>query len=1235
MANNKNRIFRLTEILHTQDVLSALRQASIFLVGVFVVTGVIYLVRGDEIWGIFARNALIGFGISLILLQLVRANKTLIAAYATLILFGVWLFSIAWDGAGVQGTVYTMLVLVVIGAGLFIGRRAGYLTALTIVLSGFILLLAGRAGWLVNLERPITDVAALINTTVTFFLAAHLVRLAIDQVERALGRAQNEIKERIAAETALLDLNSRLESMVEARTVELIRSQAQYKLIADNVSDLIWTMDLNLKMSYTSPSVERFLGYKPEEIVQLPLDHILTPASLEFAMSVFAEEIALANKRPPEYGRTLELEYIHKDGSTSWNEARFSFLRNDGGNPVGLLGVSRNIDKRRQAETALQESEARFHGFFTHSMDAMFLLDENGMIVEVNPATENLFQFDQGEVIGKPVWEVQASRMPEEQRQPKAVEMMRAGVEEATRTGQASWVNRVVEGEIQRPDGSLRQIQQTTFVIPLGERFRLASIVRDATESKKTEAFRTQAETEKHVGDMRQRLLDFSRDLLANVEDVTEILEIVRTTANELVPHDIFSPYQLDESDGVLCPMETHGHPWFSGPFFHDWKIPLGQGIIGEAARKGQALMVNNSHLDPRSMYPDGIREQIKVEHSIAIPIHSEGRMTGMLVFLRRSGKTYSQEDFETLQLLASFAELAITNANIFANLEQRVAERTGELRANERRFRALFERSNDAVSLVGLDGKYIMVNQKGLDLLGFTEDEMRSTSITQMPNNDEKMDGANKFAELLAGTNLPIYERRVRTKDGRELTVEVDATLVRDDTGNPTHIQMISHNITERKQIETERERLLAELTASNKRYRVRANEMSLLYKLGNSLAAGQDLDTTLQMLWNEINQVIPADAFYVAIYDEKTDIVNYPIFFYFGNSMGSSSRKLKEEPGLTGKIIFEKRTLYLQDMTSRETLDKYEIVDENEMELRTFLGIPLVSKDGVIGMLSVQSKQVDAYSPEQIKLMESIATQAALAIDKASLLDRLQDELVERRKLVHELEKKNEELERFTYTVSHDLKAPLVTIRGFLGYLEKDIQSDNPQRIKSDMDRIASSTDKMQKLLEGLLKLSRAGRTIDHPQTASLETIVRDAINLLEGQIDQKGVQVVVADGLPEIYGDPARLIQVLQNLIDNAVKFMGNQPNPKIETGQREDDADGNPVFFVRDNGMGIAPEHLDRVFGLFDKLDSQADGTGIGLATVKRIIETHGGMIWVESEGLGKGSTFCFTIPDNRE
>jgi PAS domain S-box-containing protein len=233
------------------------------------------------------------------------------------------------------------------------------------------------------------------------------------------------------------------------------------------------------------------------------------------------------------------------------------------------------------------------------------------------------------------------------------------------------------------------------------------------------------------------------------------------------------------------------------------------------------------------------------------------------------------------------------------------------------------------------------------------------------------------------------------------------------------------------------------------------------------------------------------------------------------------------------------------------------------------------------------------------------------------------------ERDKLIEELEAKNAELERFTYTVSHDLKSPLITIKGFLGFLKEDSRKGNITRLDSDIQRISDATEKMHALLNDLLELSRVGRLMNQPEQIPFKSIVTEALELVHGRIAQGGVAVSVADNLSTVYGDHSRLVEVMQNLIDNAAKFMGDPPSPRIQIGQRGM-LNNMPVFYVQDNGLGIPSEFMENIFGLFNKLDARSEGTGIGLALVKRIIEFHGGTIWVESE-IGKGSTFCFTLP----
>jgi PAS domain S-box-containing protein len=225
--------------------------------------------------------------------------------------------------------------------------------------------------------------------------------------------------------------------------------------------------------------------------------------------------------------------------------------------------------------------------------------------------------------------------------------------------------------------------------------------------------------------------------------------------------------------------------------------------------------------------------------------------------------------------------------------------------------------------------------------------------------------------------------------------------------------------------------------------------------------------------------------------------------------------------------------------------------------------------------------------------------------------------------------LVEKNAELIRFNYTVSHDLKSPLVTIKSFLGQLDKDMANANAERIAEDLRFINSAADKMKTLLAELLNLSR----IDHKKNPFEETplhdILHEALLLTAGRIDKLGMRVQVADEPVLLYGDRVRLVEVFQNLIDNAAKFMGNQSEPLVEIGAS---VKNNEVqISVSDNGMGIDSKYTDKIFGLFEKLNPEMDGTGMGLALVKRIVEVHGGRIWVESEGLGKGVCFRLSLP----
>ena len=286
------------------------------------------------------------------------------------------------------------------------------------------------------------------------------------------------------------------------------------------------------------------------------------------------------------------------------------------------------------------------------------------------------------------------------------------------------------------------------------------------------------------------------------------------------------------------------------------------------------------------------------------------------------------------------------------------------------------------------------------------------------------------------------------------------------------------------------------------------------------------------------------------------------------------------------------------------------------------SFTGMALSYGGKLIGTAIIALREGQPFP--NIETYKTLAHVAAVSIQRNHLEQ-------DREKLVTELKAKNKELDQFTFTVSHDLKAPLITIKGFLGLLEKDVLEGNVERTKRDLTRIKEAAEKMHRLLGELLELSRIGRIINPSQDVPFASIVQDALEAVHGRLKARDVSVKILGELPVVSVDQIRIIQVVQNLLDNAAKFMGDEPHPSIEVGCEGMDSDGKPILYVRDNGIGISKDQLENVFRLFQKLDISADGTGVGLALVKRIIEVHDGRVWITSEGFGHGTTVWFTLP----
>ncbi len=243
--------------------------------------------------------------------------------------------------------------------------------------------------------------------------------------------------------------------------------------------------------------------------------------------------------------------------------------------------------------------------------------------------------------------------------------------------------------------------------------------------------------------------------------------------------------------------------------------------------------------------------------------------------------------------------------------------------------------------------------------------------------------------------------------------------------------------------------------------------------------------------------------------------------------------------------------------------------------------------------------------------------------------VIRKLNEELDERvRRRTAELEATNKDLEAFTYSVSHDLRAPLRHIDGFSKLLLEEYNADLPEDARRHLSRIREGTRRMGMMVDDLLNLTRVGRKKLSVQLTGLSPLLEEAIGDLQPEMAGREIEWQIGK-LPFVECDPGLVKQVFANLLSNAVKFTRPQEHTVIEVGAATQD--GRPVFFVRDNGVGFSMKYVDKLFGVLQRLHRPEDfeGTGIGLATVRRIVHKHGGRVWAEGE-LNKGATFYFTL-----
>ncbi len=873
--------------------------------------------------------------------------------------------------------------------------------------------------------------------------------------------------------------------------------------------------------------------------------------------------------------------------------------------------IENQLNERQNTEKALRESEEKFRNLFEHAKDAIFLADmQTGKIVDTNTAGCNLLGLPKEKIIGKLQSELHPPELVEKYKQ-VFMDHFQKGTE--------------ISGGliVQRADGTQIPVDISASIINLGGKAILQGIFRDVTERVR----------------MEQALKESEENITKAFRAIPEAVSIAT------LKDGIF----LEINDSFLT---QNGYSR--------------EEVIGHTAKE---LNIWINSID---------------RYRIKQLMEKQGHFVNEEFILRsKSGETHN--------VLLSADVISYNGKTCILTIGYDITERKRAeeaLRDSEEKFHAIVEHSNDGIVFIQ-DGILQYSNSKMLEIAGYTEKEVVGKPFINFIAPEHKEMLIDNYRKRLAGEKaLDRYELNMLGKNGKKIYTEVSASLVK--IKNKLVDFAIIRDITQRKKIdaaladEATRRRILIEqssdgiviLDQDGKVYEVNQRFADML---GYTMDEMKELHIFEWELNDQRENIIKmlrtvndaGDHFETTHRRKDGTILNVEISsngaIFAGQKLvfcvcrDITERKLIEQQLRESEERFSKVFRGSPELISVARSDKDIYIDVND----SFVKTTGYTREELIGH-SVYEINMFVYAEEQkdvarltkengfIKNTEctfrmkngeirnwlcstdtiyinNIPHTVASAIDitdRKRAEEELQRANIDLKHTTTQLQATNKELESFSYSVSHDLRSPLRSIDGFSQALLEDYLAKLDEKGQDYLNRLRGASQKMGELIDGLLKLSRVTRSEIHTEKVDLSILANEIVSRLQETDPKRHVKVTIDKNLVA-NGDPQMVRVLLENLLGNAWKFTSKTQNAHIEL-SREGNGDKN-AFFIKDNGAGFDMTFKDKLFSAFQRLHNANEypGTGIGLATVQRIINRHGGTIRAESE-INKGATFYFNL-----